>query len=176
MKSDISVRALIPNDWQTFRAVRLKALQENSGVYLSSYEKEIKTSESQWKDMLDGNGKCLFGLFDGNKPIGLAAVFTWREDPRGESGVMAMDYVDAHYRGRHLSKLLYEARINWAINHLPFQRLVISHREGNEASRRAIQAFGFKFTDKRIIDWPDGSNAREYNYELDLRSLRQVAK
>jgi RimJ/RimL family protein N-acetyltransferase len=141
MDHGILVRALAPKDRQIFRAIRLKALHAHPAVYLSSHRAEEKISESDWKDMLDGKGKCIFGLFATNQLIGLAAVFTWRNDPTGRTGVMAMDYIDAEYRGRHLSKLLYEARINWARDHLPFNRLIISHREGNEASHRANQAF-----------------------------------
>lgn len=170
--NEISVKALTSDDWQTFRAVRLAALKAHPGVFLRSYEEAIKISESGWKEMLDGNGKCIFGLFENNQLIGLAAVFTWLNDPSGQSGLMAMDYIDAKYRGRHLSRLLYEARINWAINYTPFKRLVTSHREDNEASRRANQAFGFKFIGKELIKWPDGSKALDYKYELDLESLR----
>jgi RimJ/RimL family protein N-acetyltransferase len=111
-------------------------------------------------------------LFDGDKIIGLAAVFTSPEESNGQSGVLAMDYIDPLYRGRRLSKLLYQARIDWAKQHQPFKRLVISHREGNEASRRANQSFGFKFIGKEEIDWPDGTKAPDYRYELDLAALR----
>jgi len=150
MNNDTSVRALTPR----------------------SYDEQIKISESGWRELLDGNGKCVFGLFENNQIIGLAAVLTWHNDPSGQSGLMAMDYIDAKYRGRHLSWLLYEARINWAINHVPFKRLVTSHREGNEASRRANQAFGFKFIGKELIDWPDGCKAFDHTYELNLEPLR----
>jgi RimJ/RimL family protein N-acetyltransferase len=151
----------------------LTALKDHPDVFLYPYDKEIKTSESGWRELLDGNGKCIFGLFDNTQMVGFAAVLTWQNDPSGQSGLMAMDYIDAKYRGRHLSKLLYEARINWAINHTPFKRLVISHKEGNEASRRANQAFGFKFIGNKLIEWPDGSKAPDHTYELDIESLRR---
>lgn len=48
----------------------------------------------EWQEMLDGKGKCIFGLFDSDKIIGLAAVFTSQEDSNGQSGVLAMDYID----------------------------------------------------------------------------------
>ncbi len=87
-----------------------------------------------------------------------------------------MDYVDAAYRGQGLSQLLYRARIEWALAHEPFRRLVISHREGNEVSRRAMLAAGFVFKDKEIISWPDGTQAEEWNYTLDLDKLRVAAE
>jgi RimJ/RimL family protein N-acetyltransferase len=63
-------------------------------------------------------------------------------------------------------------RIDWAKNYPSFKRLVISHRDGNEASRRANQAFGFKFIGKELIEWPDGGKAFDHTYELDLNLLR----
>lgn len=174
MISDVQVRALIPPDWEIFRDIRLRALQAHPGVYLSSYEKEVDEPEEYWSGALDGQGKMVCCLFDGDKPAGLAGVFTWRGDPDGESGVMAMDYVDAPYRGQGLSRLLYRARIDWALGQPQLKRLVISHREGNEASRRANQAFGFAFTGKEMTLWPDGVEALEYNYVLDLQSLRRT--
>ena len=168
----ITTRALTPQDWQTFRRIRLRALCAHPDVYSGSYGEAAARSERDWIEMLDGNGKCIFGLFDGNRIIGIAAVFTSRADPDGQSGVLAMDYIDPSYRGWRLSKLLYQARIDWAKQHPPFRRLVVAHREGNEPSRRANQSFGFKFVGKDEMDWPDGTNAPEYIYELDLVALR----
>ncbi|MFA4994671.1 MAG: GNAT family N-acetyltransferase [Bdellovibrionales bacterium] len=167
MKSEIFARPLTPNDWQMFRDVRLRALRGHPDVFLRSYETEKKLSEMDWKNTLDGKGKCVIGLFDDNQLIGLAAVFPRQGDLGEQYGLMAMDYIDGKYRGRHLSKLLYEARVDWAKNS-GFKKLMTSHREGNEASRRANQAFGFRFTDKTLTEWPDGSKAMEYNYELEL--------
>jgi hypothetical protein len=89
----------------------LRALREHPGVYLGSYKDSAARMEHEWQEMLDGKGKCIFGLFDKDKIIGLAAVFTSREDSNGQSGVLAMDYIDPLYRGRRLSKLLYQARL-----------------------------------------------------------------
>jgi RimJ/RimL family protein N-acetyltransferase len=150
---NITARALTAEDWEIFRH-RLRALRAHPGVYLGSYKDAAARTEREWKEMLDGHGKCIFGLFDRDRMIGLAAIFTSRDDPSGQSGVLAMDYIDPSYRGRCLSKLLYQLRIDWARQHQPFKRLVISHREGNEASRRANQAFGFKYIGKEDIAGP----------------------
>ena len=168
----IATRALTSQDWQTFRQIRLRALREHPDVYSGSYGEAAARTERNWIEMLDGKGKCIFGLFDGDRIIGIAAVFTSRVDPDGQSGVLAMDYVDPRYRGRGLSRLLYGARIDWAKQHPPLRRLVIAHREGNEPSRRANQFFGFKFVGKKDMDWPDGTKAPEYLYELDLTAPR----
>jgi RimJ/RimL family protein N-acetyltransferase len=168
----ITTRALTTQDWEAFRQIRLRALREHPDVYLVSYKDAAARPEHEWQELLDGKGKCVFGLYDSDKIIGFAAVFTWWKDSSGQSGILGMDYIDPLYRGRRLSKVLYQARIDWAKQHQPFKRLVISHREGNEASRRANQSFGFKFIGKEEIDWPDGTKAPDYRYELDLAALR----
>jgi RimJ/RimL family protein N-acetyltransferase len=169
----ITTRALTAEDWGTFRQIRLRALREHPDVYVGTYKEAAARTEREWMEMLDGKGKCIFGLFDHDKIVGLAAIFTSREDPSGQTGVLAMDYVDPLYRGRHLSRLLYEARIGWAAQHPPFKRLIVAHREGNEASRRANQSFDFKFISKEDIRWPDGTTAPDYLYELDLGKPRK---
>ena len=141
-------------------------------VFLSSYADQADQPEEYWRETLDQKGKCVFGLFDSDKPIGITAVFTKREDPSGQTGILAMSYIAEPYRRMGLSKLLYEARIGWALKHLPWTKLVVSHREGNEASRRANQAFGFQLDSKKAIKWPDGSEDEEWNYSLDLVTMR----
>ena len=175
----ISIRALTPNDWRIFRSVRLQALQESPGVYLSSHEDGMKLSETEWKETLDGNRKCVFGLFGEATPkepallIGIAAIFTWRDDPTGQTGLLAMDYIEANHRGHCLARLFYRARVDWALRQPHLTRLVISHREGNEASRRAMLSFGFEYRGQHTIRWPDGMYADEWNYELSLETLRK---
>lgn len=170
--SDVNVRILKPEDWKIFREIRLKALQENPSVYLKSYQDEAGKPQEYWSGMLDGQGKMVCCLFDGNEAVGFSGVVPWRDDPSGKSAVMVMDFVDARYRGQGLSRLLYQARIDWAVKQQHFQRVIISHREGNEASRRANQVFGFVYTGKELIDWPDGTKDREHYYELDLNRMR----
>jgi len=172
MSKSIAVRALRPDEWEIFRAIRLKALKAHPGVFLHPYENAVMQGEAYWREMLKGGDKEVFGLFDGVELCGIASVFTWREDPSRETGVFAMDYIDEAHRGRGLMKLLYRARIDWALMQKQFRSLVISHRVGNEASRRAMVAAGFVFKDKNVITWPDGIQDEEWNYTLDLDRLR----
>ena len=87
MRDAISLRALTPDDWEIFRSARLNALKQHREVYLSSYEAEPETPEVKWKETLNGNGKCVVALFDNDRLIGFAAVFTWRGDPTGKQRI-----------------------------------------------------------------------------------------
>lgn len=173
--ANVTIRALQLDDWKDYRATRIRAVEMHTGYFLADPEITRNQPDSFWKDALDQNGKCVFGLFDGVQMIGLCGVFTWREDPSGKTGVMAMDFIDPEYRGQGHTDLLYKARIDFALKHEPWDKLAISHRIGNEPSKRAMLKHGFKFKDTQEIDWPDGTRDIEYNYEIDLIALREKA-
>ncbi|MGB4057088.1 MAG: GNAT family N-acetyltransferase [Alphaproteobacteria bacterium] len=167
-----AIRALTPDDWQMLRGMRLIALQTSPEVYLSTYEIAFLKTENDWKDMLDGRGRCIFGLFDERRHIGISGVFPFLEDISGDTGFLGMSYIDPAYRGKGLSTLFYQSRIAWAVKNTAWKKLVVSHRESNEPSRRAMAAHGFTFTHKKKIVWPDGVQDWDYNYSLDLTALR----
>jgi RimJ/RimL family protein N-acetyltransferase len=169
----VIIRQLNESDWEMFRFIRLKALQAYADVFASPYAKEAAESESWWKETLDGKGKAVFGIFDGESMIGFTGIFTARIDPTGQTGILAMSYIEPEYRGQGLSRLFYRARIDWAITQPQLKMLTVSHREGNETSRRANQAFGFILDHKEKKLWPDGTEADDWYYSLDLESLRK---
>jgi RimJ/RimL family protein N-acetyltransferase len=170
--AEITLRLLTPEDWEMFRSLRLRAIRMHTGYFLAKPEDAEKEPPEHWRQTLNGQGKAVFGLFDGTALIGITAVFTWREDPSGQSGVMAMSFIEPAYRGKGYSGLFYKARIEFAKNHRPWKILAIAHREGNEPSKRAMLKHGFIFTGTKEIDWPDGTCGPEYCYEMDLEKLR----
>ena len=167
--SSIKIRQLFEEDWEFVRSIRLHALKQAADVFLSNYDKESAYDAETWKNRLRSDEGATFGLFDNDKIVGLTGIFTWKGDETGKTAILAMSFIDAAYRGKGYSKLFYEARIAWAKQKASFDKIRVSHREGNEASRRANQAFGFEYKSKEIVDWPDGSKDFEHIYEMDLR-------
>ncbi len=171
--SDIYIRALTPDDWEIFRALRIRAITLHTNYFLQHPDKAKELPVTHWQETLDGKGKQVFGLFDGQVLIGITAVFTWRADPKGATGFMAMSFIEPEYRGRGYSDLLYKARIDFAVKHHAWDRLIIGHRAGNKPSEAAIKKHGFKFVRTDEIEWPDGTKDTEYNYEMDLHAQRK---
>jgi RimJ/RimL family protein N-acetyltransferase len=163
-----TIRTLDPAEWPVFRDFRLYALKTAPGVFGSCYEAEATRTAEEWQDGVRGPGHQVFGLFDGERMIGITAAFTWRDDPSGKTAVLAMSFMQPEYRGRGLSRLLYEARLDWIRAHPQFERVVVSHRESNEPSRRANQRHGFQPTGRKSKVWPDGTTEDEILYELRL--------
>jgi GNAT superfamily N-acetyltransferase len=132
----ITIRALSSEEWPAFREFRLHALQDARSVFGSSYEAEATKAPQEWQDLVSGTLHQAFGLFDGERLVGITAAFQWKNDPSGETAVLAMSYILPEYRGRGLSRLLYEARLDWIRMRPQFKRVVVSHRGSNESSRR----------------------------------------
>lgn len=170
---NIHLNALTPDDWQIFKNIRIRALQQNTRYFCCDPEKAKSYPKSYWTGTLDGQGKQVFGLFDERDLIGITAVFTHKEDPNGKTGLMAMSFIERAHRGQGYSSRLYDARIDFAKEHTAWKRLIVSHRAGNSPSQRAILKNGFVPVGQEKIDWPDGTRDLEYKYELDLEKLRE---
>ena len=164
--NSISIRALNPDEWAIFRDLRLHALKSAPGVFATAYDDVASKLPEHWRATIQGAGNQVFGLFDDDRLIGITAVFTWNEDPLQQTALLAMSFILPEYRRRGLARLLYEARLEWIRAHPQFRRVVVSHRASNEASRRAMQQFGFVRTGSRPQTWPDGDTEDEITYEL----------
>lgn len=165
----IAIRALEPGEWELFRDFRLAALKAAPGVYGTSHDEAVRRSEAQWRSTVRGPSNQSFGLFDGETLIGITSVFAWDQDPSGETAILASSFILEAYRGRGLSRRLYEARLEWIGKQAQFRRAVVGHRESNAASRRANQHFGFRPFHHAPHTWHDGATEDEIFYEMKIR-------
>lgn len=73
------------------------------------------------------------------------------------------------FRGNGLSELMYQTRINWAKAQPTVEKIIVSHRASNLASKRANQKHGFVCTHKIEEVWTDGGVEDEIFYELKIK-------
>lgn len=164
------VRQLTAADWQAYKSVRLEALSRHAAVFGISLEAERTREDGSWKDMLSNGTQAFFGLYDGREIVGITGIITDSYVKNSRTAILIASYIREEYRGRRLSHLLYAARIEWAIKSGQFDRILVGHKEGNEASRRANQAFGFEPVGGEEQIWGDGSRGLNFKYEVRLAS------
>src|ERR1700678_2798415 len=111
--ASVTVRALEPSQWEIFRALRLDALRAAPGAFSLSYDEVVTWSPQIWQSETKGADHQVFGLFDGERLIGITAAFTYRADPTGQTALLAMSFILPSHRGRGLSRMLYDARLTW---------------------------------------------------------------
>lgn len=164
-----SIRQLNEDDWRQFSEIRLKALRNDPLVFGSNYEKESQFSETDWREYLRAKEIAVFMIFADEKPIGMTGVSVFRDDPTNKTAILWGTWLEPDFRGKGLSDLMYKARINWAKNHPGIERIIVSHRASNLASKYANQKHGFVFTSTHEKVWTDGAVEDEVFYELYIK-------
>jgi len=164
-----SIRKLEAKDWRVFSEIRLRALQTDPTVFGSNYELESKFEAAEWKTKLSNPDSAVFAVFDGERPIGMTGVGVDRNDPSRRTALLWGSWLEPDARGKGISTLLYEARIEWARQQPGVERIIVSHRDSNLASKFANQKFGFVSTHETEKVWNDGITEKEFHYELILK-------
>lgn len=165
MHNEYSIRLFLPEEADQYKAIRLEALALEPGNFGNSHAMEAAMTDEEWLERLTSPNMGRFGLYHNGELIGLTAIIQDKDKP--EEAYMTQSYIRKEHRGKGLSKMLYEARLNWAKEH-GLKYLVIGHRESNISSKAANQKFGFRFTHKELRDWPDGAKEDMYYYTLEL--------
>lgn len=156
MSKEFNIRALCGKDWMKFRDIRLEALRDYPGNFGALYADELQLAPEQWRARLDDTSGRVFGLFQHDHLIGLNGVVTHRDDPEGKTALMIMWFMRAGYQGQGLFHDLVKAGIDWAEAEPRFDRILVDHRDGNEASRKSNQKHGFTCVGREPKKWPDG--------------------
>jgi predicted acetyltransferase/ribosomal protein S18 acetylase RimI-like enzyme len=164
----VTARALVSDDWDALRAIRLRALREEPGMFFRSYDEEVALTEDAWRDRIAGPRHQVFGLFAGDELAGITAVVPHWDDATETTASLAMSYLAPAYRGHGYTRFLYAVRLAWIRGQPTVRRVVVSHRASNVASGRAIRAHGFRCTGSAPHQWPDGIVDDEIFYELLL--------
>ncbi len=164
------VRPLEKSEWCSLRDIRLESLTLHPDMFCASIEETKTLNERNWQNYIESDKSKVFGLFNDDNLIGITSIYSTEKQPH--IAILAMNYIKEPYRRQGLVKMLYQACINLALQNNHIETLQISHREGNDISRRIILKHGFKYFDKKKITWTDGTRDIEHIYTLDLSFIR----
>lgn len=162
---EYSIRQFSAAGVEQYKSIRMEALQKEPGVFGSSYAREIAFTKEQWLDRLNNVSSACFGLYYGDELIGVTGIVFDKKEPG--LAHMTQSYIRTMHRGKGLSHLLYDARIQWA-KVKGIKVLRIGHRENNLRSKAANQQYGFKYSYRESINWPDGTVEDSLYYELRI--------
>lgn len=155
----IRIRSLEPDEWATYRAVRLAALQDSPDAFGGSYIASAAYLEQQWRQWC---GEPSWFAFDGAEPVGMVRVFAVDGD---ELPLLASMWVAPRARGGSAASDLASAVIDWARDS-GARGIGLSVIDGNVPARRLYERMGF--VDNGVRErLPDGRV--ELGMELRLR-------
>jgi GNAT superfamily N-acetyltransferase len=108
--SDLLVRVAEPDDWATWRDLRLRALQDSPSAFGSTYERERAFDEATWRERMRGHdGVSVLAWLDGTA-VGMGGGF---QDLPGFLHVVAM-WTDPARRGRGVGAAVLQTLEAWA--------------------------------------------------------------
>ena len=137
----VRTRQLTPDDWQTYKEIRLRALATNPEAFGSTLARAQQMTDEEWRGRLATS--AFFVAEAGGAALGLAGGHR-RED----FGELISMWVAPDARGTGLASRLIEDVINWAAAEgYPEVRLWVV--EGNVAAARAYEKSGFRPTGRR---------------------------
>lgn len=142
--SQIKVRVLGAEDWETYRTVRLAALQDSPDAFVAVYEQESQQNEQYWRDRVRGAPRLLAER-DGQAQ-GIVGVGPYAEDP--EVGELFGLWVRPEARGSGIARRLVQAGADQARTDGHTQ---LYYWVGTENGRAVAFAssFGFRPTSRR---------------------------
>ncbi len=148
----IDVQAIGPDDWKTWRELRLAALEEAPFAFGSQLADWIDAPEERWRERLSVTGAYqVIASIDGT-PAGMAGGFPGEEPQTAELVSM---WVAPAGRGKGVGNALMTAIEDWARG-IGATTLELSVVPGNDPAHNLYLRHGYVDTDELGDLMPDG--------------------
>jgi GNAT superfamily N-acetyltransferase len=156
----VEIHQLVPEEWETLRAVRLRALADAPGAFGSSLERELAFDEATWRSRTVTSAQFLAVV--GPEPAGLAAA----RNPAGPARELVSMWVAPEHR-RHGVGAALVARVAEHARGEGARELRLWVVVGNEEATAFYGRLGFAPTGA-TEPHSDGSGRREMEMRLAL--------
>ena len=167
----IRVERLGADRWESYRQVRLAALEDSPEAYASTLEREQAFDETTWRSRLSENGTFLAtrhgvvaGTATGYSPGEHGGVGGQGGVAPGDRLLVAM-WVLPDHRGTGVAQALVEAVVGWARAD-GGERLLLAVVDTNEVARRLYERLGFALTGRTE---PSARDPRRSELEMARR-------
>lgn len=129
------LRRISPDEWATWRDMRLRSLADTPDAYGSTLQREAAYDEAEWRTRLEGGRAIL--VFEDGAPVAMGAA--WRPDEE-RFDIVAM-WVVPEFRGRGFSRLVLQELVS--MGRSEGRRIGLCVTRGNDVARSAYEKFGF---------------------------------
>jgi ribosomal protein S18 acetylase RimI-like enzyme len=147
----VELRVATPDDWETWRVIRLEALAEAPYAFGSRHADWERADEGRWRARLGLEGSHNVVAFAGRIPVGMATGVPG--DDRAVAELISM-YVAPEARGSGLAARLIDEVGRWAAGQ-GARTLCLDVRADNRPALHAYERQGFTVTGEVDRSTPD---------------------
>jgi ribosomal protein S18 acetylase RimI-like enzyme len=162
----VTVRRLVADQWQTYRAIRLAMLQESPSAFGATHDQAVGQDEQAWRQRLSDNAVLL--AWRGRTPAGSAMYSVFGATSPGDCCLFGM-WVDPGFRRTGVGRALVEAVIGQAIAARK-RRVVLHVVADNTRARGLYEQMGFVPTG-RGVPYPHDDRLTEVEMELVVEQV-----
>ena len=142
--SNIKIRKIESTDWEIYKELRLRSLQESPEAFGATYSAESKLPDEIWKLRCEGNGSSqlfypVIAEHEGT-PCGLA--WSVVHETKGDVAHIYQMWVSPDTRGLGLARAMIEKIITWAKDN-KIRQLKLDVTTTNQAAISLYKAIGF---------------------------------
>jgi ribosomal protein S18 acetylase RimI-like enzyme len=161
----IEIVTLKPDDWQTYRALRLEALQTDPQAFGSTYADNLAHPESWWRGRLSDTDENSWLLFAKHRGSVAGMIGSFMPDATS-ANIIAM-YVNPAFRGQGIARALMAAALDKLRQNPALSVARLEVNEVQTAALRLYESFGFQ-----IISTENGLAGDGQTYAISNMELR----
>lgn len=161
-----SVVRVGPDDWKTYRDVRIASLIDSPRAFWATYAEASDRTEGQWRDRLGPDFPTWVAMDEG-RPCGTVTLWRTPEQPRSE-GVLIGMWVASDARGSEVAERLVGAALDHARG-LGRTRMLLDVAHENHRAAGFYRRLGFRPTGA-VGAMPWDPSVTEETLALDLRA------
>ncbi len=161
------IRRLLPQDAEQFQQLKLQGLQTDPEAFVATIEELQAQSAEQIIHRLQT--EYILGAFSNGKLIGSLHLIDQEKQKFSHIGILGGMYVDLHYRGLGLGKLLLKQMLTHILSQNKYYSLQLKVITSNATAIKLYEAFGFQrwATEKNALHY-QGNYWDQYHYMLVL--------
>jgi ribosomal protein S18 acetylase RimI-like enzyme len=144
--SEITVRALTEDEWETYRSLRLEALQESPHAFVAAHADEADKPEDFWRARMRRSVRLVAEADGGN--VGVVSIGDATESDSENGGQLFGLWVHPDWRGRSIAANLVRQGAKIAQKQ-GFKQLYYWVGSDNGRAVAFASSFGFRPTDQR---------------------------
>lgn len=145
---EISIRRLTVTDADSYRSLRLRAVEEHPEAFIPYVEEESQRTPQEIADRFEKvwnkANNFILGAFNGSELIGMAGFYQYERQKLQHKGGVWGVYVRNELQGRGIGKLLIQSLVNEVRKLEAVKQIMLSVSANNNGAKRLYDSFGFQ--------------------------------